>query len=431
MKKNIILILGILVFNFNSINAQKAVENKKLKFSFAERTRLTTFDNSISLNDDADIWTFSRHRTNLGLNYTPNKNIAFNLRLGNEALVWLSPRTKKTGLNEIFVDQLNFKWKNIAKLPLELTVGRQNIMLDEGFICFDAQPLVGSRSAYFNAVKGVYFFNDNNNITAFVSYNPKTDNLLPIINEGNPAQLLEEQSNTGIGLYYRTNIKKSKLSIYYFRKNTYENDANPIESKINALGARVSLPLIKDLSLTTEAAYQLGKSGDFDRSALGGYFHLDYNVKEKIPVANTLSICGIYLSGDDPTTEKVESWDPLWSRWPKWSESYIYTLIIENKGKVAYWSNISSLYTTLNGTLSKNMSFNTSYYHLMALEDNLSSFCSGTGKNRGDLFILRLNYKIDKNWSGHFLWENFTPGNFYPPYADGYNFIRFELMLKL
>ncbi len=361
----------------------------------------------------------------------PNKNIKLKFNLGNEARMWFSPKGKKSAFDEIFVDQLYLRWENIAKLPLEIKIGRQNIMLDEGFICLDGQPLTGSRSAYFNAVKGVYSFNDNNNITAFISYQPKTDDLLPIINEDSPAHLLEEQANTGLGLYYKTNVKNSKLSLYYFIKNTQANGKQPVEDKINALGSRVMLPLFKNLKLTTEAAYEIGKSGNFNINAFGGYSHLDYNINQKIPTVNTLTLGGFYLSGDDPTTGKVEGWNPLWSRWPKWSESYIYTLIIENQGKVAYWSNIASLYTTLDGTLSKSMSFKASYYHLMALEDNLSAFCSGTGKTRGDLITLRLNYKIDKNWSGHLLWENFTPGNYYPSTADGYNFLRFELLFKI
>lgn len=431
MKNKIILIAGILLLNFNTINAQDQNIAKKLQFSFSERVRLTSFDNAISLNNESDIWAFSRYRTILGMKYLPNKNIELKLQFGNEARIWLSPDTKKSKFDEIFVDQLYFKWKNIAKLPLELTIGRQNIMLDEGFICLDGQPLTGSRSAYFNAVKGVYSINERNNVTAFISYIPQSDNLLPIINEDSSPIILEEQENTGVGLYYKSNIKNSKLSVYYFNKTTYENNNFPVESQINTFGARLKQALLKDLSITAEPAYQFGKSGDFDRGAFGGYFHLDYNVKGKIPVINNFSLGGFYLSGDDPTTEKHEGWDPLWSRWPKWSESYIYTLIVENAGKVAYWSNISSLNFTVNGTLSEKMSFKGSYYHLWALEDNTSAFCDGSGKTRGDLLTLKLNYKIDKNWSGHLLWENFTPGNFYPSSADGYNWIRFELMLKI
>ncbi len=35
------------------------------------------------------------------------------------------------------------------------------------------------------------------------------------------------------------------------------------------------------------------------------------------------------MSGDDPSTDDNEGWDPLFSRWPKWSELYIYSLATE------------------------------------------------------------------------------------------------------
>lgn len=431
MTNKIILIAGILLLSFNTISAQEQTEIKKLKFSFSERMRLTSFDNAISLNDEAEPWTFSRFHTSLGLNYSPHNNIELNFVLTNESRIWISPDSKKSQFDEIFIDQLYVKWKNIAKLPLEITAGRQNIMLDEGFICLDGQPLTGSRSAYFNAVKSIYSLNKKNSITAFVSYIPRTDDLLPIINGLDPAQMLEEQANTGLGLYYKSKIKNANLSAYYFNKSTHKNDDFLIESQTNALGARVDIPLFKDLKFTSEGAFQFGKSGDFNRNAYGGYFHLDYALNEKIPLLKGLSFGGFYLSGDDPVTTKIEGWDPLWSRWPKWSESYIYTLIIENGGKVAYWSNIASLNMTVKGQFSEKVSFVSSYYHMLAVEDNTSAFCDGEGKTRGDLLTLKLNYQIDKNWSGHFLYETFKPGNFYPSTADGYHWIRFEVLVKI
>jgi len=430
MKKHLLLLIISMVFSFFSAEAQEVSETKKLKFSFSERIRITGFDNAITLNNEAEGWTFTRFRTNLGLTYRPGKNIELKFQLANESRLWFAPGTKNNRFDEIFVNQLYFKWGQIAKIPLELTIGRQNIMLDEGFICLDGQPLPGSRSAYFNAVKGVYTFNAKNNVTAFVSYIPKIDDLLPVFNEYKSGQLLEEQANTGLGLYYKSQLKKSKLSTYFFRKVTHQNSSAPIEYKTNAIGARLTLPLAKNLSVTAEAAQQFGKSGDEDQSAFGGYFHLDYKIKDEIPVADGLSFGGFYLSGDDPATEKDEGWNPLWSRWPKWSESFIYTLIIENQGKVAYWSNIASLNFSVNGTLSDKVTFKTSYFHLMAVEENLSDFCGGDGKSRGELLTLKLNYKIDKAWSGHFLWENFSPGNFYASNADGYNWLRFELLYR-
>ena len=414
----------------NCSYAQETNKEKKLKLTFSERIRLTTIDNAILLDNDADIWTFTRFRTYAGVDYAPVKNLDFRFQLGNEARVWFSPASKHPRLNEIFVNQLYINWKNIAGIPLNIKAGRQNIMLDEGFICLDGQPLTGSRSAYFNALRGDYKINDKNSFTAFVSYNTDAEEFIPLINAQDPAQALEEQTNTGLGIYYKSKLKPVDLSVYYFLKHTFDNEAYPIESGINLIGARGVVPLGEQFKVVAEGGYQFGTAGDNDRSAFGGYAHFDYKLPQSIPVANLISVGGFYLSGDDPATDKVEGWDPLWSRWPKWSESYIYTLIIENAGKVAYWSNISSINVNINGDFSEKVSFKSSYHRLMAPEDNLSDFCGGTGSVRGDLFIIKTMYKIDDHWSGHLLWENFTPGDFYSEDADGYNWVRFELMYK-
>ncbi len=432
MKRFIILLTTLLLCFAALAGGEKS--KKKLRFSFSERTRLTVFDNAINLDETMnDTFAFTRHRTSVGLFWSPSDNIDFNVKLTNEFRTYLSPKNRDSDMNEIFFDQLYVKWKNIGETGITLTLGRQNIMLGEGFICLDGQPHTGSRSAYFNAVRLDYKFNEKHRVTGFVSYIPRYDNWLPVINEPDPKQSLEEQANTGVGIYYQGNLGKTGVHAYYFRKDTHNNDNYPIESGINTFGIRLTIPLVKRLALTTEGALQSGSYGSNDRSGTGGYFHLDYKIGEIIPIVNTLTFGGIYLSGDDPSTDKVEGWDPLWSRWPKWSESYIYTLIRENG--VAYWSNIKSLYLSAAFTLNKQLSGKASYYLLWSDEYGNSSkpsFASmaGEGKKRGNLIVTRFNYKISKHMSGHFVWENFKPGSFYRENADGYNWFRFELMVR-
>ncbi len=428
MKKLILISL----FNMLFINWLTAQDQKtKIKLSFSEKIRLTAFNNAITLNNSSENWTFARYISKFGVNYALNKHMELKAVLGNESRIWLSPKVKESNFGEIYFDQLYIKLRDIAGSHLSLTLGRQNIMLDEGFICLDGQPLTGSRSAYFNALRADYRFNSKNTLTAFASYIPQTDNLLPRINENTPSQNLEEQANTGAGLYYRTNFKNSKLSLYYFYKQNYRNDKYTKQSMINTSGVRLQTPLFQHFSIAGEAALQAGKTAGSAHKSGGGYAHLDYLFKKYLPVLQSFSIGAIYLSGDNPATAAYEAWNPLWSRWPKWSESYIYTQILENKGKVAYWTNMASLNAIFKGRLSKNVTFITSYYYLWALEDNLSDFCSGTGLNRGELFILKVKYHIDKNWSGHFIYENFRPGNFYPATADGYDWFRFQLAYKI
>ncbi|HDP95088.1 MAG TPA: hypothetical protein ENN40_06990 [Candidatus Aminicenantes bacterium] len=434
MKNKVIFIAGMIFLYIAVIGyaADKTSDDPVWKLSFSERTRLTTFDNSINLDDGiADTFTFTRHYTSLGLTWTPHGDFSFMVKFANEFRSWLSPKSRRNDLNEIYFDQLYVKWKSPGS-GLTLTVGRQNIMLGEGFVCLDGQPLTGSRSAYFNAVRADYVFSKNHSLTAFVSHVPRTDTWLPLINEPEPPQLLEEQANTGIGLYYQGSLGKVGLQAYYFRKDTEANDITTVESGINTLGARAVLPLVDRLSVTAEAALQNGSLGDVDRGAYGGYFHLDWKMAESVPIVRLLTFGGILLSGDDPATADYEGWDPLWSRWPKWSESYIYTFIRE--GGVARWTNFSAFYFGLNAVFNKDFKARIHYYILGAPQDGpaLPSFAglAGEGQQRGGLLVSRFDYVINPHLSGHFVWEHFEPGSYYVDTADGYNWFRFELMIR-
>jgi hypothetical protein len=242
-----------------------------------------------------------------------------------------------------------------------------------------------------------------------------------------------EQPEEGIGVYFKGKIGDIDLHLYYIKKNIYLDEGNPIadESGIDTLGTRIVLPLAEVFDITFEGALQSGWMAERDRAAIGGYFHLDYRTGKSIPLLSTITIGGIYLSGDDQTTDEYEAWDPLFSRWPKWSESYIYTLIKESR--VAYWSNLTSLYTTLKFKIIEDADLIMSYHHLGAAQADLReiSFPGGNGTVRGDLLISKLIVKITDYLTGHILWEGFKPGDFYSDDFNGYNWFRFELLLKI
>lgn len=400
----------------------------KFQVNFSERFRLESWDNAVNLDKNAnDATVYTRNRTSLSLRWIPNGNLEFSLKLTNEFRNYLTPKTIKFKVHEIFIDQLVVKWANVGRLPLTLTLGRQNITLGEGFVVMDGGPLDGSRSGYFNAARVDYRFNQNHGLMAFYCYQPETDNGLPVIN--NQHAPMVEQPEQGLGLYYTGTFNKASVEVYAIRKDIKRTTKRPVKSGINTLGARVTTPVVSRLSLTAEGAYQFGTWGDFDRSALGGYFHWDYTFAEKMPLLRTFTFGGIYLSGDDPSTPKMEGWDPLFSRWPKWSEGFIYTLIKENS--VAYWSNLNSLYFSLLLDFTERMNLLLTWHHLGANERNVAAFPGGDGKTRGNLLIGRLDFKISRYFSGHFVWEHFRPGNFYFKGASWYNWLRFELMYKI
>ena len=429
MKKRTIFILLITLFiqlGPTSLWADKAGRDT-FKVSFTERFRFVGWDNAINLDDEkSDPFTFTRNRTSLLLQWIPSANIEMAVKLTNEFRVYLAPKDREFEINELFFDNLYIKWKQVGSLPLTLTLGRQNIMLGEGFVVMDGQPLTGSRSIYFNAARFDLAISANQTLTGFISHVPEIDTSLPIINPQD--QQLEEQAHTGLGVYYTGKFAKTRLEGYYIYKNTKPNEAAPVKSTISTVGGRVVARFGSRTSLTAEAAYQFGYYGDFKRSAFGGHFHLDYKVPADIPLLNTVTIGGILLGGDNPTTNKIEGWDPVFSRWPKWSESYIYTLIRENG--VAKWSNLRSMYLSLLSKFGDDVDLKLSYFKLCALHYPSLIFPGGNGKNRGHLMIARLMIKINKHLSSHFVWEYFKPGNFYFPGADSYHWLRYELMLQ-
>ena len=403
-------------------------ETSSLKFSFSHRVRFVTWDNAIHLDKDAgSAATFNRHRTSLGAVFAPGDRWEFALKLTNEFRIYYKPKGRTFNFNEVFFDNLYIKARPFS-FPLTITAGRQNIMLGEGFVVMDGHPLDGSRSIYFNALRLDYRPAEGQSLTAFYTYQPQTDTWLPLLNDRQ--QALIEQPEEGIGLYYSGAFGVEGLETYIIRKNIRPSEIRPVRSSINTAGARMRFSLEQRTSLTAEAAYQGGSYGDAGRSAFGGYAHLDFMIPENSPLAGSLTLGGLFLSGDDPGTPEMEGWDPLFSRWPKWSESYIYTLIPEQGGRVAYWNNLSSIYSTVNLNLAASVGTSLTYHRLHAHRRQSASGMFGAGRIRGDLFIFILNLKFHSSLSGHIRWERFIPGNYYFPKADRYHWLRLELMYR-
>jgi len=407
----------------------------KLKLVLIERTRFTGWDNTVSLDEAAaDSTVFTRHRTTLGLDGAISDRMAFSFRLTNEFRTYLAPKSRANRFGEVFVDQAWLSWDKPADMPVKLTLGRQNIILGEGFLCIDGQPLTGSRSLYFNAVRTDWDLGQGQNLTVFLAHVPQYDDWLPVIHEGDTHQGLEEQANTVMRVYWtRPFSNGGELQANYFLKHSIGNQLGP-ERTVHTVGARLALPLTQSLKGAVEAALQFGKWAGNDHRAWGGYAWLEQKLPESLPFLTGLRVGTYMMSGDKADTTAHEAWDPLWGRFPKWSESYIYAMIRESK--VANWNNIMTFFAGVLFRLSEKMDGQITLNFLTAPQGSTGAFAAypemaGTGKNRGTLIAGRVNYKIDTHWSGHFVYEHFRPGSYYTETAKPYNWIRFELLFSL
>jgi hypothetical protein len=412
--------------------ATEAAHDPLFDLYFWERVRQESWDNTMSLDEDAgDSSAYLRLRTSLGAYWRPGRDWEVHLRLTNENRVYLAPKLDprlKTDFNvhEVFFDQLSVRWRNPGGLPLTVTAGRQDMMLGEGFLIMDGGPLDGSRSGYFNGLRLDCALKNKNNLTFFFVRQPRTDTLLPVIND--KEQAMVEQEEQGLGLYFSGRAKGTGLEAYLFRKDALAFGPLP-GGALHVAGGRVVHPFSARLSLTAEAALQLGTRGQERRRGLGGYFHLDRKSGWRFPLPALLTLGGIYLSGDDPATPRCEGWDMAFSRWPKWSDSLIYLMAKETR--VADWTNFVSIYGQLLFEPAERIKLSLAWHRLAAAERTApSALLSGSGKTRGGLFIAKINYDAGKNLAGRLIWEYFRPGNFYAVGADAYHWIQFELFFR-
>ena len=439
-----LLFLYCITFSKVMLAQQSSSETtrEEFKISFSERIRIETFDNAVTLSRAAKAGSsYLRARTSLMGQWFPSEKFEFAVKLSNEFRNYFAPTTNTFHMNEVFIDQLYFKWNTKSFLDGVLTVGRQNINLGEGFVVMDSSPLDGSRSIYFNAVKYDWNISSNNTLTLWGTYNNNNDQL-PVLNGndidaafiGDGTWKLTEQNEAGGGLYYTGKMTDVNLQAYYIRKDYLKPETllGQVKANVNTFGSRVNVSLSKSFSSTVEAAYQIGKYSDYNKNAYGGYAYFDYlPAFGKNILPKSFTVGAIYLSGDDPTTTDNEGWDPVFSRWPKWSESYIYTQIKEFSGRPAYWSNLFSLYATVKFDLDPQYNFVFDYHHMMAPQAGISSTFVGTGDTRGDLFIAKFYYKLSQNVTGHVIFEHFIPGDYYFDGANVSNWARLEVMYSL
>jgi hypothetical protein len=359
---------------------------------------------------------FTRAKSSLGFNCKWDNGIVFKTIITNEFRYYISPSNKDFSLNEIFFEQLYFKF---SKKDFTLTLGRQNIMLGEGLVMFDGSPLDGSRSAYFNGLYVNYGF-ENFKVNFFAVTQPAVDDYLPVINSQN--QPLVEFKEKAYGFYSTYENRDSLFDIYFLNKKTEK-----IGNNIDTIGVRWKCNYNKHIIFTVEYAFQRGDYGIKTHNAFGGYGYIDF----ALTTDKTFTLGVISLSGDKTgTTDVNEGWDSPFGRWPKWSELLIYALIVENNGKVAYWSNFNAYYGRYSIKFSKSL-LKLTFYKLFANNyTDTTDFLSGKSKDRGNLLTVRYKYKFKKNIDFSIVYEYFSPGNYYFEERNNASFFRIETSLK-
>jgi len=422
------------------------------------RVRYTYGWNLDTLNDDATSrnsgWSWYQNRMRWSLKFKLNDDMDFNIRYAWEFRIWDVPerkngngspterRTKGADYSEIVWDQFNLTVRNFGGMPLTMVVGRQDIRLGEGWLVCDAGPGDAARTAYFDALRFTYTIPNKEKTTLdmiYVENRASEDWYLKPINDRN--RVIAQQDERAVILYYTDKSRPSlNMEGYFILKNdnpiNYPMKATPTgndrwpgawskKAEIYTFGGALSGSVFgsEHWKYRAEAAVQTGNKQSQTGSrrmrnlmAFGTNDRIEYHFNDA--KKNRLRLGVEYLSGDDPSSGKNESFDLLWGEWPRVSETLLYVYNLETQA-----GDVTNLYRLGFGhsmQLTEKMAMDTDLHLLWADENTFQGTAHGSGLGwsdgghyRGTLATWQLKYQITKNLNGHILLEYFQPGNYY------------------
>ena len=422
-------------------------------WGFDERMRQIYANNFVTLDKHAPGHdkTFTRMRSRLWNNFTLNEDLKINTRLVWEWRIWcnsnegLLANSSSVEWDEAIFDQLNVEYNNALGMPLDLKVGRQDLIFGNGWLVLDGTPLDGSRTIFFDAARATYRLEECQTTVdlVYIEQESESDQFIEPFNDQDRG--LHESDERGVILYVTNkSLEKTQIDGYYIFKHdeipdNISTSFPPFwarESELHTAGARVEHMFDDHWKGRAEFAQQLGEQDDETKCALGFNSRMTYMVLDDWK--NQFRVGYEYLSGDDPGTGTDEGFDPLWARWPQWSELYIYTYMTETR--IAETANLHRVQFGWDLDPTEKIHL-CNEYNLLWADENAGGnplaggiapnggFSSG-GKFRGQLLATKLIYKFTPHISGHLWGEYFFPGNFYTDDRnDTAAFLRYELVL--
>ncbi len=346
-----------------------------------------------------------------------------------------APGTPAQAWTEGVVDNLYIDWKRVGGAPVNVRVGRQDIIYGRGWVMLDGTPLDGSRTIYSDAVRMSIILEEQcSQLDLFYIDNNGLDTRFdPVSEDGTP---VSEFDATLFGAYLiNTACEGHEFNAYYIYKDEDPLPTTALPGRIvHTAGLLAQGPITGNWDYYGEGAYQWGKEGNADRSGWGvtgevGYTFVDCAYKPRFHVGYE------YLSGDDPSTSTYEAWDTVLGRWPHFSELYAYRWAMEG-GMPGAYTNLQRYTAGATVHPSEKMCIYLNYHYLRANEHTFGTtytFPTGpydSGDTRGHLLTSKLTYVFNQYVSGHLHLEYFTPESYYDSEADDAIFGRWQLEFK-
>jgi len=437
--------------------APAAAPEPKLTWGGDLRLR-QVFIGNVGLNDESPIAdrTFQRYRGRLWARLRPSDWLAVDARLIWEGRHYNQPDAGDwpvAGFDTwysggVLFDRLAVAFTEPAELPFSLKLGRQDLIFGHGWLVLEGTPLDGSRTIYFDAARATLDLETIETVVDLVYLDQNADTARFPRPLNNVIEDQTEQHETGFIAYARNRsiVPGSDLDGYFIYKHDRPhptpgsirvNNGAPFPSPSDAgdlytIGLRLDGGLSPRWSGRAEGAYQLGELNHRTLSAFGLNARLAYAFDD--PLQNRVHADIEYLSGDDPDDDTDQAFDPLWGRWPQWSELMIYQWPLETR--VAQATNLLRLNLGWDAQVHPTTLLSFDYHALFANEESTRTPAqlvnlSRDGRFRGHLLTAWLKAKLNERVAGHLVAEYLAPGDFYAEHRrDDAYFVRAELVLN-
>jgi hypothetical protein len=408
------------------------------------RMREAWSKNSIFLNDSApgNERHYQRYRFRLWTKMEFTKSLSANVRAVWEPRNWCKPDNKLDRRDgggswdegEVVFDHMNIEYKDAFNLPLTLTVGRQDMVINGGWLVRDGTPLDGSRTIYFDAVRAqieLKPIQTRVDIAYIYMKAWEEDQWLPPINDQDRAITNNDEQGVIVNVTNTTFHNQEYSAFFIYKHNEAVSGlAYSSNADIYTFGLRAAGKLGKEEHWVYNAqiAKQFGNRNGASIDAFGARAHLGYHFNDTYE--NKFGLTYEFLSGDDPSTSDDEAFDILWGRYPQFSEIYAYTYISESG--YAQATNLHRITADWSCKPAEALELTLAYSLLWAQETPLDGVnpMFGSGHFRGQVGRALLRYRFTDHITGHLVGEIFAPGNYYQsPNDDIALFARYEITI--
>jgi hypothetical protein len=371
---------------------------------------------------------YQRIRLRWWTTITPVKDVDLFVRFESEPRHFSDPNGMVTWNREqAVIDSANLKLTNFLGSPLTMTLGRQDIMLGEGWLTGDGTPIDGSRTFYFDAARFSYEFKEVQT-TADLIYlvqNHLGNAMLPPLLSYKAN--VTEQDERGLILWVSNkSVKNTEINGYYMYKDEqrvtgYTSVANSDDGYIHTFGGRMKGDLDDHWQYRVEGAHQFGEKNNRALRAFGANTQLAYLFKDKLK--NQLRLFYEYESGNDPHSRGTdEGFDPLWGRWPRWTELFtIFNMPGTGEGVTGEFTNLHRFGPGWNCALTDRIDCLLDYNFLFAATDSMAHATAAGGRPaafgensfRGQLINFIVSATLTRHLKARLVNEVFFPGNYY------------------